>query len=158
MSGLKAISVRRATNGDIPVVTRLFWEYLDFYGVSFDKVQARSYLAERIAKRDCIVLLANMAPDVDLLSTVGYALVYPTFSSLSMGPVWILNDLFVTPSARGLGVGRTLVRACLHEAEIGGAMSVHLSTAHDNLAAQSLYKSEGFELDATFVSYERKIP
>jgi GNAT superfamily N-acetyltransferase len=42
---------------------------------------------------------------------VGYALVYPTYSSFRTAPTLWLEDLFVVPGERGRGTGRALLQA-----------------------------------------------
>lgn len=53
--------------------------------------------------------------------------------------------LAVAPAARRLGVGRALVEAAGGLASQGGADSLFLEVAHDNVAALALYASAGFE-------------
>ncbi|RKT05400.1 acetyltransferase (GNAT) family protein [Streptomyces sp. 3211.6] len=135
------VAVRVAGEADLDVATELFRGYLDFYEVTVeDAGRPREFLAERIAKEESIVLLADV-PDA---GTVGFAQVYPTFSSLSMRPVWILGDLFVAPSGRGTGVGRALLREVLVRGKEAGMGGVQLETGYENHLAQGLYESEGF--------------
>lgn len=62
-----------------------------------------------------------------------------------MKPIWILNDLFVVPAARQLGVGEALLSAAQAPAEKTGAATVKLSTAVDYKAAKSLYESISYK-------------
>ncbi|GAA2466332.1 N-acetyltransferase [Streptomyces macrosporus] len=146
------LSVRTATVADLPAVTDLFLRYLEFYGVAVpDEERPAAFLAERLKNGDSVVLLAETPA-----GPVGFAQVYRTFSSLSMGTVWTLNDLYVREEARGAGAGRALVRACLEHARAAGAVGIQLETAPDNHVAQSLYDSEGFERER-FVAYHRSL-
>ena len=70
---------------------------------------------------------------------------------------WLLNDLFVAAHARRQGVAAGLLGAAVEHARALGAASLSLSTALDNAPAQSLYASEGWERDAGFVEYARKL-
>ncbi|MEO7085312.1 MAG: GNAT family N-acetyltransferase, partial [Gemmatimonadaceae bacterium] len=94
------------------------------------------------------------APD----QIVGFAQLYGSFSSLALCPSLILNDLFVLPEARGLGVGRSLVGACAAFARGIGASSLSLSTQHANAAALALYESLGFVRDEEFVHLALALP
>ena len=49
--------------------------------------------------------------------TVGFVHLYPVFSSLDLTRQWILNDLYVVPEARKLGVGRALMERARQLAE-----------------------------------------
>ncbi|WP_432089369.1 MULTISPECIES: N-acetyltransferase family protein [unclassified Streptomyces] len=137
----ETVSVRVATPADLPALSELFRGYLDFYRVAVtDPGRPQEFLRARLENAESVILLAETGR-----GPVGFAQVYPTFSSLSMGRVWTLNDLYVEASARRTGAGRALVRSCLERARAAGAVGVQLETAHDNHGAQALYDGEGFE-------------
>ncbi|MER7468535.1 GNAT family N-acetyltransferase [Streptomyces sp. NPDC097981] len=135
------IELRVAGEADVEVAAGLFRGYLDFYEVEVtDPDRPRAFLAERIAKDESLILLAD-APGV---GTVGFAQVYRAFSSLTMDTAWILNDLYVAPEGRRTGAGRALLREVLRRAREAGVAGVQLETAYDNTVAQGLYEAEGF--------------
>lgn len=57
-----------------------------------------------------------------------------------------IEDVVVDESARGLGLGRALTRAAIDLARSRGARSVDLTSRPSRVAANELYRSEGFEL------------
>lgn len=148
-----ATTVAAAGPDAIDDATALFAGYLRFYGVAHELAVARVFLAERLAAGDSLVLLAR-TPDG---AAVGFTQVYFGFSSLSLGRVWTLNDLYVDPAARGTGVGRLLVREVCRRAAAAGALRVVLETAEDNAVAQALYASEGFTRESGFRVYAREL-
>ena len=87
---------------------------------------------------------------------VGYACLYWHFSSLEACESVLMNDLFVDESARGQGVGRTLIEAAAEVARERGVPFVEWSTAPDNRTAQRLYDSTGAERSEWF-SYELRV-
>ncbi|MFJ2749788.1 GNAT family N-acetyltransferase [Streptomyces sp. NPDC087297] len=140
-SSAPAVSVRAAGEADVEAAAVLFRGYLDFYEVDIEDPDApRAFLAERIAKGESLVLLA----DVPEAGTVGFAQVYRGFSSLSLRTAWVLNDLYVAPEGRRTGAGRALLREVLRRAREAGVSGVQLETAYDNTVAQGLYEAEGF--------------
>ena len=53
--------------------------------------------------------------------------------------------VYVTPAARGMGVGHRLIAACIdHARGIDGLLQVHLTVASHNRAAMHLYERLGF--------------
>src|SRR5262249_5336021 len=85
---------------------------------------------------------------------VGFVQLYPSFSSVRMQPVWILNDLFVALQARRGGVGRLLLAAAAGMARSAGACRLVLATPKDNAPAKALYDATGYRLDDRFDHYE----
>jgi len=140
-------AIEPATLDDLDDVAELFGKYLEFYEVRRDPAAAREFLGERMRSGESLVLLARAADG----APAGFAQVYFTFSSLSLAPVWTFNDLYVEESARGLGVGRALVRDVCRRAAEAGAVRVQGETAVDNHTAQALYAAEGFEVQHGFL-------
>jgi GNAT superfamily N-acetyltransferase len=89
---------------------------------------------------------------------LGFTQLYPAFSSVSMRPVWILNDLYVAEDARRRGVGAQLLRAARDHAMKTGAARLALSTAVTNTQAQALYERDGWRRDTAFYHYEYELP
>ena len=78
---------------------------------------------------------------------------YPSFSSVAMKRIWILNDLFVLPTARRTGVGRRLLEQAADFARATSALRLVLATATDNHQAKALYEKLGWHLDQDFDHY-----
>jgi ribosomal protein S18 acetylase RimI-like enzyme len=145
------VEVIEADAATVEVAAGLFDAYRQFYGQQPDFDGARRFLSERLMKRESVVLLAAQGRP---LQGLGLAQVYPSFSSVRLRPIWILNDLFVAPQARRQGIGRLLLDAVATRAQAAGACRVVLSTAKDNAGAKALYEKSGYRLDATFDHYE----
>ncbi|MFJ9342458.1 GNAT family N-acetyltransferase [Streptomyces sp. NPDC101733] len=144
------VVLRVAAEADLDVAAELFRGYLDFYEVTVaDPDGPRAFLAERVAKDESLVLLA----EVPGLGTVGFAQVYRLFSSLTLSTAWLLNDLYVDPRGRRTGAGRALLREVLRRAREAGVAGVQLETAYDNDVAQALYEAEGFEREEFHVYF-----
>ena len=142
------MAIRRAGSDDLDAAARLFTAYLRFYGKSTPESEARVFIGERLAKRDSVIFLA----EADGLA-LGFTQLYPAFASLSLAPSWILNDLYVDPSARGAGVGEALMLAARGLALSNGAAELMLQTARTNATAQSLYERLGWVRDDEFLVY-----
>ena len=135
--------LRRATVADLDAVAPLFDAYRQFYGQRPDPAAARAFLGERLARDESVIFLA-VAEDGEAL---GFTQLYPSFSSVSVRRLWVLNDLFVRPGGRRGGVGRRLLERAREFAIETGAKGLTLSTAVDNAAAQALYESCGWRED-----------
>lgn len=144
--------VTRAHLEDISRAAPLFAAYREWYGQPYDLDAATAFLTERIKLDESVVLLASNGE-----GSVGFAQIYPSFSSTRLAPIWILNDLFVAEEARGSGAVDALLKVAALLAEEAGAIAVELATAHTNLRAQAVYARHGYVLDETFQHYEKPL-
>ena len=72
-----------------------------------------------------------------------------------MARILILDDLFVVPNARRVGVGTSLLRAAADFGKSVGAVRLTLSTEVTNKDAQGLYEAEGWTLQTDFCVYKK---
>lgn len=144
------ISVRQAVLCDLDELAGLFDEYRRFQGQASDLPAARDFLRERFDHGESVVFISHDGPH-----PVGFAQLYPSFSSVSLGRVFVLNDLFVCKSARRKGAAARLLSAIEAYAWFLGAVRISLSVAKDNHLAQALYRSAGWTQDQQFFMYHR---
>jgi ribosomal protein S18 acetylase RimI-like enzyme len=143
-------TLRRAQRGDVDRVAPLFDAYREFYGRPSDLPLARQFLEERLARRESIVLLATDGSGTG----VGFVQLFPSHSSVRAARIFVLNDLFVAPSARGAGVAKRLMRLAAETARSAGASRLTLRTQTSNTAAQGLYASLGWTRDDSFFTFD----
>ena len=146
-----ADTIRQAGPGDADLVAPLFDAYRRFYEQPADLALARSFIAARLEAAESVVFLAERDG-----RPVGFVQLYPLFSSTAARPrrLWLLNDLYVAPDARGSGVARALMLRARRLAEETDAVGLELATAQTNVAAQRLYESLGWRRDEKFPRYE----
>lgn len=145
---MTSLTVVRADAFSLDRLVSLFDGYRQFYGQASDPEGARAFLAERLNRGESVVFLA-----LDGETPLGFTQLYPSFTSVGMRRIWILNDLFVAPAGRRRGVGQALLaRARQHGVETGAAR-LTLSTATDNGTAQALYEAQGWQRDDRFHTY-----
>jgi GNAT superfamily N-acetyltransferase len=133
-------------------VSRLFDQYRVFYNQPSDLAAATKFLQERLQNQDSTVLISSEGDRV-----VGFTQLYPSFSSVSMKRVWILNDLFVDESYRKRGIAKLLMNAAEQFARETGAIRLVLATQISNVAAQALYESLGYIKDKDFDHYALRL-
>lgn len=142
-----------ATLDHLELLAPLFDAYRVFYEQASDLEAASAFLRERFLLRESVIFLALEGD-----TALGFTQLYPSFSSVSLQRLWILNDLFVIPEARGQRVGEALIGAAVEVARESGAVGVQLETAHSNLSGQKLYERLGFQReDLTYRTYFLKL-
>ena len=135
------VIISRASLDDLDALTILFDGYRVFYKRASDPALARAFIEERLRRGESVIFIARDGANRDAL---GFAQLYPSFSSVSVRRIWVLNDLFVAPAARKRGVARALMDRARDFAMATGALRLVLETAEDNRAAQTLYESLGY--------------
>ncbi len=142
------MEVTLADSSCIPKIAILFDQYRIFYGQKTDIGRAIAFLTSRFKNKDSVVFIARENSEI-----AGFIQLYPSFSSVGMEPIWILNDLFVAHNFRGQKVAKKLMRAAKEYAEKTGALRIDLATQVSNTHAQSLYESLGYIKNESFLHY-----
>lgn len=96
------ISIKQAGPEDLEALAALFNEYRIFYEQASDMEGATRFLSERLSRNESVVFLAIDEADQ---TPVGFTQLYPSFSSISMKRLWVLNDLYVREEYRKQGRG-----------------------------------------------------
>jgi len=146
-----SINIVQGSLADLDRVALLFDRYRQFYGQMSNLSAASEFLRKRLEQNQSVIFLAAGPPPER--AALGFTQLYPSFSSEAVAPLWILNDLFVSESARRHGVARALLERVRRHALETGAERLVLETAVDNLAAQALYEKLGWKRDDEYYRY-----
>ena len=144
--------IRKASLKDLDQLTPLFDKYLIFYKKKSNLEKHKSFLKERIENNEAIIFLAFDDENKD--KAIGFALIYPTFSSVLLSKILILNDLYVDSTIRKNGVGEKLILETVALAKELDSNLIRLRTAKNNVIAQGLYHKMGFVRDEFLHSYD----
>jgi GNAT superfamily N-acetyltransferase len=132
--------VRVATPADVPVLLEMFrelarYEQLEHLLQATEQRLGDALFGERPA---AAALLAESGAEV-----AGYAVFFPTFSSfLAIQGVW-LEDLYVRPAHRGVGVGRALLATVAAHVRTRGGERLEWAALDWNELALGFYRSIG---------------
>ena len=113
---------------------------------------AQEFLGDRLNNLESVIFCAYTSDE----RCVGFAQLYPSFSSVSAKRIWILNDLFVLESVRGMGIGTKLLSEIEAFGEESQAKGILIETTVSNTGAQKLYESKGYQKVTGRFFYERK--
>jgi GNAT superfamily N-acetyltransferase len=132
--------ISRVTEADVGDLLPLMRGYCDFYEVSPSDdallALARALIAD--PEREGVQLIAR---EID--RAVGFATIYWSWATTIAARIGVMNDLFVTPAARGTGAAEALINACVDECRLQGAAELTWQTARDNARAQRVYDRVG---------------
>ena len=142
--------VRQAVLDDLDTVSNLLDEFRQFQGKESNLAACRDFLKERMNHGDSVVFLASLGT-----RPVGFAPLYPSYSTTALARVFILNDLYVTSAGRRAGTASALLSAVETYAWSFGACRVSLNVAQVNSTAQKLYLARGWSQDQEFFMFHR---
>jgi GNAT superfamily N-acetyltransferase len=134
------------------------WDgYNAFYGRSGDTALAEEITQQTWSRffdghEPVYALVAEEAGTGRLIGLVHYIL---HRSTISIGPVCYLQDLFTLEEVRGKGVGLSLIKAVYRRAERAGCSRVYWHTHATNAIARSLY--DKVAEDSGFIVYRRML-
>ena len=146
------VSTRLANTGDLEAVAALFDGYRVFYGKPSDTDGAKAFLGARMCAGDSTIIVAEQDGGI-----IGFTQLYPSFTSVGMAPILILNDLFVAAEHRGSGAAQALLTAATGHAHEAGAVRLALNTQKDNATARRLYEKAGWALDEEYCTYNLRL-
>jgi GNAT superfamily N-acetyltransferase len=126
----------------INALVPLFDAYRVFYNQPSDIENARRFLLDKIKNNNSVIYIAYMNNEA-----VGFTQLYHLYSSVSMAPLYVLNDLFVESNHRGKGIGEALINEAKLFSKTNNHKGLAIQTAPDN-PAQNLYQRLGFVHDS----------
>ncbi len=133
---------------DVEKLSNLFDQYRIFYKQNSNIENAKVFLEKRILQNESVIFIAVQNGEY-----IGFTQLYPSFSSVGMCEIWILNDLYIEENYRKQGAAEKLINHVIQYSKITRRKKVALATAYDNLSAQRLYEKIGFSKDDYF-NYE----
>ncbi|MFD2214718.1 GNAT family N-acetyltransferase [Metabacillus endolithicus] len=146
------MNILKVTLNELDQVSHLFNQYRMFYGQASNLEGAKEFIKERIENNESFIFLA-----LENNSPAGFVQLYPIFTSVGMNRKWLLNDLFVAEDYRRHGVGKALMNKAKNLAVETSAAGILLETTKDNVKAQALYESLGYEKEDAVYFYNLSI-
>ena len=134
------ISVRPATAPDVPVLHAMIAELAAYEKIAHEMVATETDTARELfgphPSAEAMIAEADGAP-------AGFSVFYSVYSTFAGRPGLYLEDLYVRPAHRRLGVGRALITAFLETAKSRGCPKVEWRVLRWNTPALEFYRSLG---------------
>lgn len=132
--------IRLAGNHDVALVHALMREFYAKSGYFLDDEAASRALTELIGNPGVgrVWLISHLG------HVVGYIAVTFGFSLEFYGRDAFIDDLFIQPRFRGVGLGTRVLDTVELECRALGIRALHLEVGRSNQAGQALYRKRGF--------------
>jgi GNAT superfamily N-acetyltransferase len=144
--------LREAGQADVPELAGLMRAFYAESGFALDGEQAAAgfvaLLADARLGRIWLIERGGgvAAPDEPALRpAAGYIVVTFVFAMEYGGMAAVVDDFYVLPVARGEGLGKAALAAARRACEDLGLRAMRVEVGMDNLVAQAVYRSAGFE-------------
>ena len=151
---IPTLEIRTATPADAPTLIPLVGQYWRFEAIEgFDPARVASLL-----KR----VLSDSKLGHAWLATVdgapaGYLLAVYVFSLEHQGLTAEIDELFVVPQYRGLGLGGRLLETAEETFRGSGCTNVSLQIGRDNNEARAFYRAKGYAGRAGFELVDKSL-
>jgi GNAT superfamily N-acetyltransferase len=138
-----SVSLRPATPSDVPAILGFIRELAAYEKLEHQVVATEPLLAEHLfgPRPAAEVVIAEHGG-----RAVGFALFFRNFSTFLGRPGLFLEDLYVQPHARGLGIGRALLRHLAGLAVERGCGRLDWNVLDWNAPAIGFYQKLGAEV------------
>lgn len=134
------MTIRPALREDLPRIWELILELAD-YEKLLHKVDGSLEQLERDFEQ---AFQSTVAVEGDEI--IGYTLWFTNYSTFRTKPGIYLEDLYVSPSHRGKGIGKALLHDLFQRAEAKNYGRVEWSVLDWNQTAIDFYRSQGAEI------------
>lgn len=145
-------SYRQATIHDLKRIVPIFDSYRAYFKQPKNPLLVERFLFEKFEHLESVIFIAEQQDEI-----IGFAQLYPVFSSLTLQRVWLLNDFFITEEFRDCGVGTQLFAKVKNFSLLTKSKGIELSVEHTNIQAWSFWEKQGFKLDEEFRYYFYKV-
>lgn len=145
---MNELTFRQATIQDIPRIVSIFDSYREYFGQQKEPVLVEKFLFDKFEHLESVIFIAQLQDEV-----IGFAQLYPVFSSLTLQRVWLLNDFFIAEEKRGSGVGTQLFATVKEFTLLTKSKGIELSVEHINKKAWRFWEKQGFTQDEEFRYY-----
>lgn len=141
-------NIRLATISDYREIAPIFNDYRVHFGGKSDVDASAKFLFQRFERRDSLMFIYEEGGNV-----LGIAHLYPSYSSLSLQSVWILNDFYIVEQHRNNKIGARLFDTVKSYVQETGAKGIELSVEHINDKGWRFWERQGFDIDTEFRYY-----
>ncbi len=134
------LRIEEATEEDVPMILRFIRELAE-YERGLDRVTATEDILRTTLFGDRPYAKAIIAYDGD--EAVAFAIYFFSYSSFSGEPSLYIEDIFVRPATRGLGLGREIFTFLARRASEHGCGRMEWSVLNWNESAIAFYRKLG---------------
>ena len=135
------MKIREVKQENLKNLSLLFDGYRVFYKQTSNLDAAKNFISDRLSFKDSMIFVA-----ADENKLLGFVQLYPRFSSIRLRRIRLLNDLFVSPEARGQHLRVRLIERAQVLAAPTNSAGLMLEKERTNTLGNKLYPKADFIL------------
>lgn len=126
----------------------IFDSYRQRYKQPSELEKVKQYLLKMLETASSKILLSYENEHI-----TGFIQLYPSFSSIGLAPIWILNDFYIFSGSQKKLTATMLMDEAKKLCQATNAIRVEVNTRKENHKLHKLYKEYGFEKDYKYDYY-----
>jgi ribosomal protein S18 acetylase RimI-like enzyme len=134
-------SVRAAQPADLPAILPMMVAFNHEESIAWSPKTGQAALVRLLSSPE----LGHVGLGIHDAAPAGYFILTWGFDLEWSGRDAFLTELFLSPAARGRGLGKRLLAAAVETAQENGVRALHLVVRPQNAAAVALYRQAGFQ-------------
>lgn len=142
------MDIRTCTIDDLERLVPAFDKYRQFYRQKSQPEQIRDFLKSLIEQERSKIFLSYEEGEL-----TGFVQLYPSYSSIGLAPIWILNDFFIFGGSDRREIAKGLLDAAKMLCEASKAVRLEVTTRKENHRLHKIYRDYGFEKDYKYDYY-----
>ena len=142
------MDIRACTIDDLEQLVPAFDKYRQFYRQESQPEKVKDFLKLLIKEEKSQIFLS--CEDDEL---TGFVQLYPSFSSIGLAPIWVLNDFFIFGGSNRRDIAKGFLDAAKMLCEASKALRIEVTTRKENHRLHKIYRDYGFEKDYKYDYY-----
>ncbi|NVK22194.1 MAG: GNAT family N-acetyltransferase [Kangiellaceae bacterium] len=121
------------------------------------EVERISEFLRHLLEKQAAKIFVSYESSEDQQHMTGFVILYPSYSSIGLAPIWILNDFYVFAGEKKRETARALLDQAAKLCKLTDAIRIEVTTRKENYRLHKLYKEYGFEKDYKYDYYFLRI-
>jgi len=142
------LEIRACTIDDLDRLVPAFDSYRQRYRQDSEPSEVEEFLKSLIEEEKSKIFLSYEGDEL-----TGFVQLYPSFSSIGLAPIWILNDFYIFGGSNRREIASGLLDAARMLCDASKAIRLEVTTRKENHRLHKIYRDYGFEKDYKYDYY-----
>ena len=142
------MKIKTCEINDLEQLVPAFDSYRQRYKQPSEPEKIEQFLRQMLQQEASTILLSYEGEEL-----TGFVQLYPSYSSIGLAPIWVLNDFYIFGGTGRKQTAEGLLNAAKELCQNTGAIRIEVTTRKENHRLHKLYRDFGFEKDFKYDYY-----